>query len=458
MKISKIFGVFLSLALFVGMLPINIAFAEETPKDTNTEIKNDLNDIQNVDTPKDDVVSPQVEDTPTTYTIKFDKNQEKVIGEMAPQIVEVNKYVELNELAFDWPSYSFSCWNTKPDGSGQDYKNLAFVKDLAPANGEITLYAQWDVPIYYSYLDNDGPGGAVMPPYGSVVGPPTIQYVRYGNPYYSVNIPNNSEKYIFQGWFTDQLFKHKYVEGSIITEPLHLEGKWTCSKRELSVDFKFVPEDSSMTLPEEVISQCPVSTVTNQCETVKVPQHLILKDVKTDNGTWKFVSWDKTEVANVSENVVFVGTWKFINSTSPTNEAPVITASDKTITVDDKFDPLSGVVAFDKEEGDITKKLEVTKNTVDVKKAGTYEVTFKVTDSNGLSATKTIKITVTEKEIVSPKPTPNKPVNPTPSKPNTPPDTGDNSNGSIFLIVGLVAVVALIVTVYFKNKNSISKK
>lgn len=72
------------------------------------------------------------------------------------------------------------------------------------------------------------------------------------------------------------------------------------------------------------------------------------------------------------------------------NEAPIITATDKTITVGDTFDPKADVTASDKEDGDITANLEVVKNEVDTTKAGVYEVTYKVTDSQGASYTTTI--------------------------------------------------------------------
>ena len=79
------------------------------------------------------------------------------------------------------------------------------------------------------------------------------------------------------------------------------------------------------------------------------------------------------------------------------NEAPIITATDKTITVGDTFDPKADVTASDKEDGDITANLEVVKNEVDTTKAGVYEVTYKVTDSQGASYTTTIQVTVNPK-------------------------------------------------------------
>ncbi|WP_312258175.1 NEAT domain-containing protein [Romboutsia ilealis] len=86
------------------------------------------------------------------------------------------------------------------------------------------------------------------------------------------------------------------------------------------------------------------------------------------------------------------------------NNAPVINVKDKTIYVGEEFDALSGAtsgVATDNEDGDLTSKLEVVSK-VDTTKPGTYEVTYKVADSEGLVTTKTIKVTVLEKEEVKP--------------------------------------------------------
>ena len=79
------------------------------------------------------------------------------------------------------------------------------------------------------------------------------------------------------------------------------------------------------------------------------------------------------------------------------NEVPTIKAEDKTITVGDKFNVKKDVTATDKEDGDLTDKIEVVKNDVDTTKPGTYEVVYKVTDSKGASKKKTIKVTVNPK-------------------------------------------------------------
>ena len=127
----------------------------------------------------------------------------------------------------------------------------------------------------------------------------------------------------------------------------------------------------------------------------------------------------------------------------PLNEAPTIDVTDKEITVGDKFDPKDGVTAKDKEDGNLTDKIEILKNTVDPSKPGVYEVTYKVTDSKGASCTKTIKVTVKEKTHA-------------PSKNNdktttVTPKTGDSTNVSA--VIALLAVSGIALLALLKKKK-----
>ena len=76
------------------------------------------------------------------------------------------------------------------------------------------------------------------------------------------------------------------------------------------------------------------------------------------------------------------------------NEKPVITASNKELKVGDTFNPMSGVSATDREDGNLTSKIKVKENTVNTKVLGTYKVVYEVTDSYGNVVTKEIKVTV----------------------------------------------------------------
>lgn len=96
------------------------------------------------------------------------------------------------------------------------------------------------------------------------------------------------------------------------------------------------------------------------------------------------MAWVKTNNGNMSY------------TTDKINQAPVITAKDIVTYKGLDFDPLKGVSAYDSEDGDLTKNIKVTKNTVNKDKPGTYEVTYEVVDKKGEKVTKTIKVTVQE--------------------------------------------------------------
>ena len=64
-------------------------------------------------------------------------------------------------------------------------------------------------------------------------------------------------------------------------------------------------------------------------------------------------------------------------------EAPVIHASDKTVTVGTTVNVLEGVTATDKEDGDITNKIEILSNPLNTQIAGKYTVQLGVKDSSG---------------------------------------------------------------------------
>lgn len=82
------------------------------------------------------------------------------------------------------------------------------------------------------------------------------------------------------------------------------------------------------------------------------------------------------------------------------NVAPVIHAKDVTLLVGDEFDPLENVTATDAEDGLIElTATHIKENNVNPKEAGTYHVTYKVTDSKGITTTKTITVRVCEESM-----------------------------------------------------------
>lgn len=123
-----------------------------------------------------------------------------------------------------------------------------------------------------------------------------------------------------------------------------------------------------------------------------------------------------------------------VNTKPEENLAPVINANDVELNVGDEFDPKKNITATDNEDGDLTNSIEVVENTVNTKKAGSYKVVYSVTDSNGLTTTKEIKVIVKEKTVE---------VNPDNNSNNNIskiPQTG-SSVGIISMILGITSLV-----------------
>lgn len=75
------------------------------------------------------------------------------------------------------------------------------------------------------------------------------------------------------------------------------------------------------------------------------------------------------------------------------NNPPIIYASDRTIPINSQFNPKEGVTAEDPEDGILTGEISYS-GEVKTDVAGTYPITYKVTDRGGLTTTKTVQITV----------------------------------------------------------------
>lgn len=144
-----------------------------------------------------------------------------------------------------------------------------------------------------------------------------------------------------------------------------------------------VPEDTKATLISGQYhnSYTPIlgEQIVNGAKWYKVPVDL--------NGTKQEFGWTLAEAPDV----------KVTKSHSTVeNTAPIITASDKTIVQGTKFDYRKDVTAMDNEDGNLTDKITIEQETVNIDVVGTYQVTYKVTDKNNTTTTKTITVTVTE--------------------------------------------------------------
>ncbi|MED0932557.1 M4 family metallopeptidase [Bacillus mobilis] len=81
------------------------------------------------------------------------------------------------------------------------------------------------------------------------------------------------------------------------------------------------------------------------------------------------------------------------------NEIPILKVpAATTITEGDQFDPMVGVLATDKEDGDVTSNVTY-EGTVDTSKAGTFEIIYSVKDSVGNEVHTMQKVLVKDKDI-----------------------------------------------------------
>lgn len=162
----------------------------------------------------------------------------------------------------------------------------------------------------------------------------------------------------------------------------------------------FIPNSSGVELDSNNVTTTQNNVVDVANDGNKVFTHTfeftVKEDTKADIGTYLGAG----SVIPTTPDATII--WKNVSVTNETPveqpEAPVINAEDKTIEQNETFDALNEVTATDKKDGDLTKSIKVTKNTVDTTKSGEYDVDYSVTNSSNLTTTKSVKVTVTPVE------------------------------------------------------------
>ncbi len=237
-----------------------------------------------------------------------------------------------------------------------------------------------------------------------------INVIVSGNQYTWVNsVPEDTKATLISGHYTNSyvpVLEIKTIGSNIWYKvPIDLSGTtntygWTISNApEVNVVLKTstaINNPPTITAKDQTIIQGTkfnvLENVTandqedgNITSKIKVIKNTVNQDVV---GTYE-VTYQVTDSKN--ETVT-----KTITVTVVKNEKPEIIAEDITLTKNNSFDVLKGVTAKDKEDGDLTTKIEVIKNNVNVKEVGEYQVTYKVVDSYNQETTKTITVTVEE--------------------------------------------------------------
>ncbi len=151
------------------------------------------------------------------YSIKFYGNK-ATGGKMAVmKDCEYFKSYTLLENSFVKSGCEFDCWNTKADGSGKSYEDMAEVMNLTKENGEtVKLYAQWKGEVFsITYVLNEGINDPENPE-EYYMASPTIKLKDATRQYYT-----------FGGWYSNSELTKKVTEiksGSV--GDITLYAKW----------------------------------------------------------------------------------------------------------------------------------------------------------------------------------------------------------------------------------------
>lgn len=101
---------------------------------------------------------------PITYRVAFAPNSDEVSGSQGDATVRYDAAWTVPECSYSRERYTFTGWNTVPDGSGETYQPGQSVSNLSSADGStVTLYAQWDTFLEIEVEPNtDGHGSVTV--------------------------------------------------------------------------------------------------------------------------------------------------------------------------------------------------------------------------------------------------------------------------------------------------------
>lgn len=133
----------------------------------------------------------------------------------AKENLPYSEYFELNNSMFTRSGYVLSGWNTRPNGSGDEYAANESVAKLSTVDGAtVTLYAQWHKPDLILHFDANYDGAPAMPDrnYTLVTGKKT---------YYGDLAEATRSGYTFDGWYTAA------TGGTKVTDKTEVDARYT---------------------------------------------------------------------------------------------------------------------------------------------------------------------------------------------------------------------------------------
>ncbi|UBH09419.1 immunoglobulin-like domain-containing protein [Macrococcus armenti] len=135
-------------------------------------------------------------------------------------------------------------------------------------------------------------------------------------------------------------------------------------------------EDGDLTANIQVIS--------NNVDTSKAGTYQVVYQVTDSNGN----------IAKATRNIL-------VSDKTPQSIPKITNTASNTYTVGDAFNPLTGVTATDAEDGDLTPKIQIVSNNVDLTTPGTYQIVYQVTDTTNQTFRLTRTITVQPKPVAN---------------------------------------------------------
>ena len=177
------------------------------------------------------------------YDIVFDGNG-ATGGSMDNLTCIYGRGYNLTENQYERPYWKFTGWNTKPDGSGEDYKEGQYIRNLTATEDKVMLYAQWKPDTYKITLDSQN---AVFN--GTRAYYEWYSFGNYSTPSCTTEIDAitlpTKKGFTFSGYYTEKDGQGtKYVEsdGRIIsnsttfTQDTTLYAYWTSNIYKITLD------------------------------------------------------------------------------------------------------------------------------------------------------------------------------------------------------------------------------
>lgn len=160
------------------------------------------------------------------YDIQFNPNGGT--GTMPDMPCIYGREADLPENQYSREGYIFAGWNTKPDGSGEQYEDKASVYNLTDKEEKVTLYAQWTV-VYKITLDDQDADAAGTAVYYEAYGLGNYTTAACTAPISKIRTPSK-ENYVFDGYYTGRSGTGKQcvdAKGNILSTPTTFEKDTT---------------------------------------------------------------------------------------------------------------------------------------------------------------------------------------------------------------------------------------